>query len=70
MERDVLNECWKFKVNIHSQVIGCILFAWLPVHFYGTVYKEIDHPQPVDAVLFILYFLGVAVCFGCSARCV
>ncbi|KAI7351800.1 hypothetical protein KC354_g12291 [Hortaea werneckii] len=56
-------------VNIHSHLIGSILFAWLPLHFYGTVYREVDNPQPIDFVLFALYFVGVALCFGCSACC-
>lgn len=54
-------------VNIHSHTIGCLLFAWLPFHFYGNVYSEIENPQPLEALLFVLYFVGVALCFACSA---
>jgi adiponectin receptor len=54
-------------VNIHSHTIGCLLFAWLPFHFYANVYNKIENPQPAEALLFVLYFIGVALCFACSA---
>ncbi|KAL1589725.1 hypothetical protein WHR41_01655 [Cladosporium halotolerans] len=56
-------------VNIHSHTIGSLLFAWLPYHFYANVYQEVDNSQPIDALLFVLYFTGVALCFACSACC-
>lgn len=57
----------KSSVNIHSHAIGSALFAWLPFHFYTTVYQEVQGARPIDAVLFTVYFLAVAACFACSA---
>lgn len=57
------------KVNIHSHTFGATLFAILPLHFYYTLYQQVDNAQPIDAVIFLLYFTGVAICFACSAGC-
>ncbi|GAB7365418.1 hypothetical protein MBLNU230_g6496t1 [Neophaeotheca triangularis] len=54
-------------INIHSHTVGAALFAWLPVHFYTTTYQKATDPEPTEAVLFTLYFLGVAICFASSA---
>ena len=54
-------------VNIQSHVIGCILFLFFPAHFYYNFYQHVKDARVIDAVLFIVYFLGVAICFACSA---
>ena len=56
-------------VNILSHILGSILFAALPWHFYSHVYMNLPEALPVDLVLFTLYFWGVSVCFACSASC-
>lgn len=57
------------QVNIHSHTFGAALFAILPLHFYYTLYQNVHDAQPMDAVVFLLYFIGVAICFACSAGC-
>ncbi|KAI5271167.1 mPR-typeG-protein-coupled receptor, partial [Aureobasidium subglaciale] len=55
-------------VNIHSHSIGSIVFlAVLPLHFYLNLYRHVPAAQPIDAVVFSVYFAGVASCFACSA---
>jgi adiponectin receptor len=49
-----------------SHTIGYLLFAWLPFHFYADVCNEIEDPQSAGALLFVLYSIGVALCFACS----
>ncbi|THW60781.1 mPR-typeG-protein-coupled receptor [Aureobasidium pullulans] len=56
-------------INIHSHTFGAALFALLPFHFYYTLYQQTQDAQPIDAIVFILYFIGVAICFICSAGC-
>ncbi|KAI4721283.1 mPR-typeG-protein-coupled receptor [Aureobasidium sp. EXF-10727] len=56
-------------VNIHSHTLGAALFAILPFHFYYTLYRHIEDAQLIDAIVFVLYFIGVAICFTCSAGC-
>ncbi|KAI5271156.1 hypothetical protein E4T47_05480, partial [Aureobasidium subglaciale] len=56
-------------VNIHSHTLGAVLFALLPFHFLYTLYQHVETAQPIDAIVFTLYFLGVAICFTCSAGC-
>ncbi|KAH0344239.1 mPR-typeG-protein-coupled receptor, partial [Aureobasidium melanogenum] len=56
-------------INIHSHTFGAALFAILPLHFYYTLYQNVRDAQPMDVVVFLLYFLGVAICFACSAGC-
>ena len=56
------------SVNIHSHSIGAIIFSIiLPVHFYTTLYQALPEAQPIDGVVFLIYFAGVAACFACSA---
>ena len=33
----------------------------------ANVYSEIANPLSIEALLFVLYFIGVALCFACSA---
>ncbi|THZ42664.1 mPR-typeG-protein-coupled receptor [Aureobasidium pullulans] len=55
-------------VNIHSHSIGAIIFSIiLPLHFYITLYQTVPEAQPIDGVVFLIYFAGVAACFACSA---
>ncbi|TIA41993.1 mPR-typeG-protein-coupled receptor [Aureobasidium pullulans] len=55
-------------VNIHSHSIGAIIFSIiLPFHFYATLYQAVPEAQPIDGVVFLIYFAGVAACFACSA---
>ncbi|THX28505.1 mPR-typeG-protein-coupled receptor [Aureobasidium pullulans] len=55
-------------VNIHSHSIGAIIFSIiLPFHFYTTLYQAVPEAQPIDGVVFLIYFAGVAACFACSA---
>ncbi|KAI5247050.1 mPR-typeG-protein-coupled receptor [Aureobasidium subglaciale] len=56
-------------VNIHTHTFGAALFALLPFHFYYTLYQHVTTAQPIDAIVFTLYFLGVAICFTSSAGC-
>ncbi|KAF2151794.1 mPR-typeG-protein-coupled receptor [Myriangium duriaei CBS 260.36] len=56
-------------INMHSHLIGSVVFALLPIHFYFTLYRHIEVAQAIDAVLFIVYFFGVSICFACSATC-
>ncbi|THY23186.1 mPR-typeG-protein-coupled receptor, partial [Aureobasidium pullulans] len=56
-------------INIHSHTFGAALFALLPFHFYYTLYQQTQVAQPIDAIVFTLYFIGVAICFICSAGC-
>lgn len=56
------------SVNIHSHSIGAIIFSIiLPFHFYTTLYQAVPEAQPIDGVVFLIYFAGVAACFACSA---
>ena len=55
------------QVNIYSHAIGSALFALLPAHFYFIMYSQVKGSQPIDLFLFTVYFLGVSVCFACSA---
>ena len=62
--------CWHNEtVNIWSHLLGSLLFAALPWHFYHFVYTQVPGTLPIDLLLVTLYFLGVAVCFVCSASC-
>lgn len=55
------------SVNIHSHSIGAIIFSIiLPFHFYTTLYQAVPEAQPLDGVVFLIYFVGVAACFACS----
>ncbi|THZ22272.1 mPR-typeG-protein-coupled receptor [Aureobasidium pullulans] len=55
-------------VNTHSHSIGAIIFSIiLPFHFYTTLYQAVPEAQPIDGVVFLIYFAGVAACFACSA---
>jgi len=56
-------------INIHSHIIGCVLFAAAPWHFYQNVYLHYPNATITDLALFSLYLLGVSVCFACSACC-
>ena len=56
------------SVNIHSHSIRAIIFSIiLPFHFYTTLYQAVPEAQPIDGVVFLIYFAGVAACFACSA---
>ncbi|CAD0107949.1 unnamed protein product, partial [Aureobasidium uvarum] len=55
-------------VNIHSHSIGAIIFSFfLPLHFYFALYRNVPAAQPIDAAVFLIYFVGVASCFAVSA---
>lgn len=56
-------------ININSHLIGALIFLLvLPVHFYKHVLQPLnDESAAIDALLFLTYFIGVAICFGCSA---
>jgi adiponectin receptor len=56
-------------VNIISHIFGSIVFAGLPWHFYQYVYTQTRNVLPIDFILFTLYFVGVSICFACSASC-
>ncbi|GAM83420.1 hypothetical protein ANO11243_014080 [Dothideomycetidae sp. 11243] len=56
-------------INIHTHVAGSFIFALFPIHFYHTYYQHVAGAVAIDAVLFTIYFLGVSVCFACSATC-
>ncbi|TGO39102.1 hypothetical protein BHYA_0060g00130 [Botrytis hyacinthi] len=53
-------------VNIHSHLIGAILFALLPIYIYHTLLPRYHNAATADLVVFALFFGGVAVCFGLS----
>ncbi|KAF7950853.1 uncharacterized protein EAE97_002405 [Botrytis byssoidea] len=53
-------------VNIHSHLIGAILFALLPIYIYHTLLPRYHDATTADLVVFALFFGGVAVCFGLS----
>lgn len=57
------------SVNILSHIAGSIIFAALPGHFYSFVYVRSPNALPQDFVLFTTYFIGVSICFACSASC-
>jgi adiponectin receptor len=55
-------------VNIQSHSLGAIIFSFcLPLHFYFALYRNLPAAQPIDAVVFSLYFAGVTWCFAISA---
>ncbi|CAD0018511.1 unnamed protein product, partial [Aureobasidium pullulans] len=47
--------------------IPIIFSIILPLHFYTTLYQAVPEAQPIDGVVFLIYFAGVAACFACSA---
>ena len=55
-------------INIDSHIIGGLVFASLPLHFFYVFYQDRSNATLTDFFLFTLYFEGVAVCFVCSAR--
>ncbi|TGO19419.1 hypothetical protein BTUL_0004g00550 [Botrytis tulipae] len=57
---------WDEVVNIHSHLIGAILFALLPIYIYHTLLPRYHDATTADLVVFALFFGGVAVCFGLS----
>ncbi|KAK3050667.1 hypothetical protein LTR09_008033 [Extremus antarcticus] len=62
--------CWHNEtVNIHLHTLGSLLFLRFPLHFWITLFSRTEGATPGDAMVFIIYFLGVAVCFACSASC-
>ncbi|THV55812.1 hypothetical protein BGAL_0003g00540 [Botrytis galanthina] len=57
---------WDEVVNIHSHLIGAVLFALLPIYIYHTLLPRYHDAATADLVVFALFFGGVAVCFGLS----
>jgi adiponectin receptor len=49
-------------VNIHSHLIGGVVFALLPIYFHLAF-----NPLLADSVIVTLYLEGVATCFLLSA---
>ncbi|KAF7895029.1 hypothetical protein EAF00_006843 [Botryotinia globosa] len=48
-------------VNIHSHLIGAILFALLPIYIYHTLLPRYHDATTADLVVFALFFGGVAI---------
>ncbi|KAF7884584.1 uncharacterized protein EAF02_004920 [Botrytis sinoallii] len=53
-------------INIHSHLLGAVLFALLPIYIYHTLLPRYHDAATADVVVFALFFGGVAVCFGLS----
>ena len=63
-----LAELSKLKsVNIHSHLVGSILFFLLPLYAYHSVYLRQPNATVADLVVFATFFFGVAICFLLSA---
>ena len=54
-----------FEVNILSHIIGALIFALLPFHYFRF---DGQSSGAVDLVLFITYSAGVGICFLLSIR--
>ncbi|KAF7912667.1 uncharacterized protein EAF01_001688 [Botrytis porri] len=53
-------------VNIHSHLLGALLFTLLPIYIYHSLLPRYHDAATADLVVFALFFGGVAVCFGLS----
>lgn len=54
-------------VNIHSHLIGSILFFTLPIPVYNSLRPKYISATTADIAVFSTFFFGVAVCFALSA---
>ncbi|TGO84005.1 hypothetical protein BPOR_0563g00030 [Botrytis porri] len=57
---------WDEIVNIHSHLLGALLFTLLPIYIYHSLLPRYHDAATADLVVFALFFGGVAVCFGLS----
>lgn len=55
------------SVNIHSHLVGSIVFFLLPFYAYNSVYLRQPNARVADLVVFATFFFGVAICFLLSA---
>ncbi|KAF8866411.1 putative membrane protein [Acephala macrosclerotiorum] len=56
------------SVNIYSHLIGAAIFLLLPVYFYrNEIPPRYTIATTADIMVFITYFMGVAICFCLSA---
>ena len=56
-----------FAVNIHSHLIGSLLFFALPFILYDALYPRYETASKADIIVFSTFFFGVAICFLLSA---
>ncbi|KAF2652991.1 HlyIII-domain-containing protein [Lophiostoma macrostomum CBS 122681] len=54
-------------MNIHSHLIGSILFLVLPIPTYRYLRPRYDTASTADIIVFSTFFFGVAICFALSA---
>jgi hypothetical protein len=69
-----IEKCWSIglppcsiSVNIHSHLIGSIVFFLLALYAYNSVYLRQPNARVADLVVFAAFFFGVATCFLPSA---
>ncbi|KAK6595303.1 hemolysin-iii channel protein [Botrytis cinerea] len=53
-------------INIHSHLLGAVLFALLPLYVYQMLVPRYRDATMADRVVFALFFAGVAGCFALS----
>lgn len=54
-------------INIHSHLIGSLLFFSLPAWTYNVVFKEYPTTNYYDMAVFSTFYFGVAICFLLSS---
>ncbi|KAM3072500.1 hypothetical protein ACMFMG_009298 [Clarireedia jacksonii] len=54
-------------VNIHTHLLGSILFFALPIAIYTRLTPRYEKATTADIVVFSTFFFGVAICFLLSA---
>lgn len=55
------------SVNIYTHLLGAIIFAALPFYMQSKVYAQQPNIELGDIVVFLIFFLSVAICFLLSA---
>ena len=55
------------EVNIHSHLVGSLLFFSLPAWTYTVVFREFPSTSYLDIIVFSTFYFGVAICFLLSS---